>query len=82
MPKPAPGTMISQILNNANQSTAAFSTAIIKINKQFQMITFTLPTTRPHMILYAVQEQITKNGSYKISVMTHVPKHFSNLDML
>jgi hypothetical protein len=84
IPKPAPGTRISQILNTANQSTAAFSTAIIRINKQYQMIHhyLTYHKVRADMILYAVQEQKTKNGSYMIPVMTQVPKHFSNLDML
>jgi len=50
IPKPAPGTRNSQTLNTANQSTAPFSTAIIRINKQFQIIHhyFTYHKVRAH----------------------------------
>jgi predicted nucleic acid-binding Zn finger protein len=66
------GPGISQTLNRANQSTAAFNTAIVRVNKHFQVtyLYFSYQEVRALKLNISCLRTQTKNGSYKIPVMT------------
>jgi hypothetical protein len=60
--KSAPEIRISQILKNANQSTAAFNTAIVRVNKHFQVtyLYFSYQEVKTFKLMYTVRNKTLK----------------------